>query len=90
MKTTIPEHSVDVCDLCKQTGVLASCHVCGREFCLSHRGIVPGSYGFTTLCIECADRDDVKAVCDQHTEQLVPIFQARNEALRQLPKELIG
>jgi hypothetical protein len=85
VKIRIPEYERDVCDFCKRAGCLQECHVCGREFCLSHQGIIPATWGFTTICIECADRDDVQMICQNYAEELTPIYISRDEALKQLP-----
>ncbi len=86
MKKRIPECEVDVCDFCERAGFLEGCHVCGRQFCLSHQGMIPATWGFTTICTECADRDDVRSICENYAEQLTPIYIARDEVLKQLPE----
>lgn len=84
MKKQIPEHELNVCDLCERSGFLSECHVCGREFCLSHQGMVPATWGFTTICTECADRNDVQIICRSYAEQLALIYKARDKALKEL------
>jgi hypothetical protein len=35
----------------------------------------------------CAERDDVKEICDRYAKQLTPIFRCRNQALKRLAEE---
>lgn len=85
MKKYIAAQDVEVCDLCHQKGFLQSCDVCGREFCLTHEGHVGQTWGFTQICCECAEREDVVAVCRKFAEKLTPIFTARDKVLKRLP-----
>ena len=84
MRITKPAEIVEVCDFCQRSDLLATCHVCGREFCLSCRGHVIASWGFIVLCRECAEREDVFQVCNCYAEQLTPIFRERIAALKRL------
>ncbi len=86
MKKTIPKKTVNVCDFCQHEGFLETCHVCGRQFCLSHQGIVGQSWGYTTLCHKCSERDDVQDVCCRYAKQLTPLFAERDDRLKRLPK----
>lgn len=84
MKITEPAREVDVCDLCRSHSYLQDCDVCGKQFCLSCEGTVPQSWGFTQICRGCAERDDVKAICERYAEQLTPIYARRRSALKRL------
>ena len=85
MKRTIQKHEVEVCDFCNHEGYLQKCWVCKREFCLTHEGTGPASWGFTTICQACAGREDVRRVCDKCAAKVTSIFQARYKALKRLP-----
>lgn len=87
MKTEIPARQVEVCDLCGREGFLKTCDVCGRQYCLVDDGVVTGSWGFTDLCRICAARPDVTKICERFAKKLAPLFLARRDALRKLPKE---
>ena len=87
MEVTKPARTVEVCDFCQREGYLQPCDVCGRMFCLTHKGTVAGSWGFTTLCTECAGREDVGIVCAEYAKRLTPIFEERRIALRALRVE---
>jgi hypothetical protein len=82
----IPARQVDVCDSCgRGPGFhLQKCWVCGCDFCLTCQGQVTQCYGFTRLCCKCAELDKVKQVCHKFAKQLMPIFMARDEALKRL------
>lgn len=95
-KRTIPARVVEVCDhpfvsgtTCGKEGYLIECWVCTAKFCLAHRGIVPGSFGYADLCVSCARRDDVVAICDEYAEMIVPILKERDSALRRLSQPRI-
>jgi len=88
MKTTIPKRSIEVCDFCQHDGYLQRCDVCIRSFCLAHKGTVWQSWGFTQVCWECAQRDDVQAICDRYAKQVTPVFRKRNAALKRLGTNL--
>lgn len=87
MKVTIPEKTTHVCDLCSRGGFLETCHACGQEFCLTCHGIVTSTWGFTTLCHMCADRDEVRKICERYAEKLTPLFKARDAALKRLGRK---
>ncbi len=85
MKKTIHSHVVECCDLCQRGEcLLQTCIVCGRQYCLGCQGTVTDSYGFLDVCCDCADRDDVTAVCETYAERLEPIFQQRDAAVKRL------
>lgn len=84
MKVTIPEREIEVCDRCNKEGFLDRCHVCGDTYCLTCEGTVAGSGGFTTLCRKCAERDDVKSICDEFARQLSVIYDRRQKKLQSL------
>lgn len=84
MEITIPSKTVEVCDFCHSEGYLRACDVCERKYCLIHEGTVPGSGGHTHVCRDCAEREDVREVCDTYAKKLGPIFKRRDEALKKL------
>lgn len=90
MKITRPAKEVEVCDFCQSDSYLQECHVCHKKYCLVHDGLVAGSFGFTTICRDCARRVDVHVVCEKYAKRLAPIYKARNEALKRLPVYLDG
>ena len=89
MRKTIPEKTVEVCDLCGRDACLRTCQVCGRQLCLVCEGTVAGSWGFLDICRDCSDLDDVRALCAKYADKLTPIFQQRQEALRRLGKTIL-
>jgi hypothetical protein len=87
MQVTIPEKTAEVCDFCHCEGPLQECHVCKRQFCISHSGFLGLSWGFLTLCRECVEREDVQRICERYAKQLTPIFQERNAVLKRLGRK---
>lgn len=83
-KMTLPKRTVVVCDFCKRGGFLEECDVCGKEVCLTCRGVVGQTGGFTVFCRECAKREDVRTICHRYADKLTPIYRKRYEALRRL------
>ena len=84
MRTTIPQKTVEVCDFCNREGYLRECHVCGRSFCLVDEGLVGQCWGFTKLCCECSQRDDVGKICERYAKRLAPLYRQRERALKRL------
>lgn len=86
MKIRIPAKTVEVCYICHHEGFLENCTVCKRKYCIVHESTVAGSYGFTHVCRNCGQRQDVQDVCQRYAERLTPIFNQRQTALKKLPK----
>lgn len=81
MKVTRPEETVQVCDFCERDGYLERCLVCGKEYCLTCRGIITGCWVQPRVCRECCRREDVSRLVAEYAGKITPIIEARHEAL---------
>jgi len=87
MKKTIPAREaevVEVCDICQHEGYLQECLACGNSYCMIHRALIPGCWYPPQVGECCEDRDDVREIVRQHSEQIAPIIKARGAALAKL------
>lgn len=88
MKVTKPAREVTVCDLCsKEWSVLDTCLVCGKEYCYTCHGTMPGCIHAVEVCRKCSERPDVVEVVKRHAGPLRSLISERADALRALPKE---
>ena len=76
---------IERCDVC---GDLYDSEAEGGRFCLLDEGTVSQSWGFTRLCLACAVRPEVIAICGKYADQLTPIFRKRTAALKRLGKRI--
>lgn len=89
MKQAKTIKTVNVCSFCQQEGYLQICDICGKSFCISDQGIVPGCWGYTSICRDCANRKDVIKICERYAAELNNIYLNRNAELKRLGKRLI-
>jgi len=87
VKLTTEPREIEVCDFCRRERFLQTCIVCGRQYCLTDQGTVPGCWVGPNVCRKCDEREDVKKVCDKYANQITPIVRKRNDALKRLPAE---
>lgn len=85
MKITKPAEMVEVCDRCQCAGYLETCIVCGKQYCLSCRGMIAGCWVSPDICRSCAEREDVITVVKTSATMITPIIQNRDKKLRCLP-----
>ena len=87
MKTTVTKE-VTVCDLCKGEGFfLTECLVCGKEYCCSCEGLIPGCIVRPDVCLECDGLESkVQAICDKFAPRLAKSIKQRDQAIRELKK----
>jgi hypothetical protein len=86
MKIKVPSKTVEVCDICKREGVLETCLICDKQYCLLCDCYLPGCMIRPDVCNKCDDREDVKAVVEKYSKDFVRIDKLRDVALLRLPK----
>lgn len=87
MKIKIPAKTVEACDICqRETGVLETCTVCGKQFCYMCHPYLPGCMIRPHVCKNCDAREDVKKLVERYSHDFVKIFKLREKALARLPK----
>lgn len=84
MKVSIPAQEKEVCDHCGRDGVLTTCLVCGKQYCLLCDCYLPGCMVRPDVCKKCDDRDDVKALSERYGKRLHKICVARDKEMRAL------
>ena len=84
MKLKIPAQVKEVCDFCQRDGVLRTCLVCGKEFCLSCQSMIAGCMVRPKICKECDDRKDVQAIVSRYGWKISAVRDKRDAELRRL------
>lgn len=85
MKINKPAEEVEICDFCRrEIGILQTCPVCRKQYCLTCEGCVAGSWGFLDICRECSDREDVVAIALKYADQITPIIKERQTELENM------
>lgn len=90
MKIKIPSKTVTACDIChRETGVLDTCLICGKEYCMMCEPYLPGCMIKPHVCKKCDDRDDVKKVVANYADDFVRVYKLRDKALARLKKRVM-
>ena len=84
MKTIIPKKEVELCDICERDGYLKTCKSCGRVYCLTCEGIVPGCIHAMDVCRICDDDERVRAVSEKYAPRITSILKERDQELNSL------
>jgi hypothetical protein len=88
MKVEIPSKVIEVCDICHcDKSVYEKCVVCGRQYCMICRAIMPGCIRQPDVCSECGETESVIAVVNKFVKPLVSILERRNIALKQCKRK---
>jgi hypothetical protein len=87
----IAEYEARVCDFCfRENQYLRTCIRCGREFCLTCNGIIPGCGIAPKTCRDCSGSHDVQRLCDQYAPKLSEILKERDAKIAGTGKKAEG
>lgn len=86
MKTQVPAHEVEVCDICYCAGLLETCKACGCRYCLMCDALVAGCIHSMDVCKNCGESAVVQEIARKYAPQILAVLKKRDSELRKAKK----
>ena len=87
MKITVPAKEIEFCDICQcERKLLKTCLICGKQYCFFCEALIPGCMISANIGKCCGKRNDVWKIINEYADQIIPILDNRDSALKRLPK----